>query len=452
MKFHYHLAAIFAALTLPLLAQQMSYQGRLTDNTGAAVAGATAPLTFSIWDAATGGNKVWGDQVITADLIDGRFSVKLGPTDATSRQLSAAFSGARFIQIQVGSNAPLPRQEMLAAPLAFSALNANLNGAGFKSSIARRPTIGSGNTNPNFPFDGADGLLIETGFGESSGIFLNGNTVALYSPGNTTHVGVTGGCIFSVYDEDTIQSGAVTPPAFSVQNGGGFTAFGSSRIKSDLNVEGNLAVNGFVNGQLAVNIVGGSSTTARIKERAGDFFALAIDDESGTNALLFQTITGNTQFILSQGTATKPGGGSWGVTSDRRLKKNIEPMTGALDKLSQLEPVTFEYIDPEKMGVSGVQNGFVAQQVEPIFPQWVKDGASLPTEDGKSTASYKSLSITGFESLTVAALKELRTEQANQLQTLKTDSEKSLQALQSENEELKARLKRLEDRMGSLAP
>ncbi len=443
MKFSSHLAAIFAVLTLPLLAQQMSYQGRLTDNTGAAVPGASAPLTFSIWDAATGGTKVWGDQIITADLIDGRFSVKLGPTDATSRQLSAAFSGSRFIQIQVGSNPPLPRQEMLAAPLAFSALNANLNGAGFKSGVGNRVTIGSGGNNPAFTFGPNNGLLIETGFDESSGIFFNEDTVSLYSPGN--------GNLFSIYDEDSIDGAADNfIPSFVVGPNGGITVGTTASAFDDSTFHGNIIANGNVgitgnltttgesrtNGQLSVNRVPFNNTTAMIRERAGDFFALYIKDEADADALVFQTIAGNTQFILSQGIANKPGGGSWGVTSDRRLKKNIEPMHGALDKLLQLEPVTFEYNEPEKMGVSGVQNGFVAQQVEPIFPQWVKDGASLPTTDGKTSTSYKSLSITGFESLTVAALKELRAEQAIQIQSLK-----------AENTALAARLTALEAKL-----
>ena len=45
------------------------------------------------------------------------------------------------------------------------------------------------------------------------------------------------------------------------------------------------------------------------------------------------------------GTAGKPGGGSWSNSSDRRLKKNIEDLDGSLDQLMKLRGVTFQYKD-----------------------------------------------------------------------------------------------------------
>src|SRR5262249_24108219 len=72
------------------------------------------------------------------------------------------------------------------------------------------------------------------------------------------------------------------------------------------------------------------------------------------------------------GTASKTGGGSWAVFSDVRLKKNIEPLTGALDRLLQLRSVTFEYKDPQSIHEApGVQIGMIAQEVEKVFPDWV---------------------------------------------------------------------------------
>jgi microcystin-dependent protein len=105
---------------------QMNYQGRLTDAAGDPVPGPQASLTFSLWDASTLGNKVWGDFQVTADLIDGRFNVVLGPmdTDGPPRDIADAFGGDRYLEIQVESDAPLPRQQVLAAPTALFATNA----------------------------------------------------------------------------------------------------------------------------------------------------------------------------------------------------------------------------------------------------------------------------------------------------------------------------------------
>jgi Chaperone of endosialidase len=101
------------------------------------------------------------------------------------------------------------------------------------------------------------------------------------------------------------------------------------------------------------------------------------------------------------GAAIKPGGGSWGNSSDLRLKRKIEPLTGALEKLLQLRGVCFEWVEPEKMGNQhGLQRGLIAQEVESVFPEWISTGA-----DG-----YKLLSIIGFEALMIEALRELKSE------------------------------------------
>lgn len=101
------------------------------------------------------------------------------------------------------------------------------------------------------------------------------------------------------------------------------------------------------------------------------------------------------------GSAAKPGGGSWTSSSDQRLKKNIEPLKGALDKLISLRGVVFEWKEPEKQGnLTGKQIGLIAQEVEKVFPEWV----------GVSAEGYKDLTVRGFEALTVEALKDLKNE------------------------------------------
>ena len=46
------------------------------------------------------------------------------------------------------------------------------------------------------------------------------------------------------------------------------------------------------------------------------------------------------------GSAGKPGGGSWSVSSDARLKKNVADLENGLETLLSLRGVTFEYKDP----------------------------------------------------------------------------------------------------------
>lgn len=103
-------------------------------------------------------------------------------------------------------------------------------------------------------------------------------------------------------------------------------------------------------------------------------------------------------FLLEvNGSAGKPGGGSWSTSSDARLKKNIHPLTGALDKLLALHGVNFEYIEPAKIHeLSGERMGLVAQEVEKVFPDWVEIGPN----------GYKRVTVRGLEALVVEALRE----------------------------------------------
>jgi hypothetical protein len=99
-----------------------------------------------------------------------------------------------------------------------------------------------------------------------------------------------------------------------------------------------------------------------------------------------------------------------GCTSDVRLKKNVEPLRGALGRLLQLKGVTFEWKTPlehihEADRGEGTQIGFVAQDVETVFPSMVKeDGYTAP--DGQK---YKTLELRQIEALEVESIRELKT-------------------------------------------
>lgn len=53
---------LLLALALPATAQQMNYQGRITNDEGVARPGSVTSITFSLWDAAGAGQgtQVWG--------------------------------------------------------------------------------------------------------------------------------------------------------------------------------------------------------------------------------------------------------------------------------------------------------------------------------------------------------------------------------------------------------
>jgi hypothetical protein len=105
--------------------------------------------------------------------------------------------------------------------------------------------------------------------------------------------------------------------------------------------------------------------------------------------------------LIVIGSASKPGGGSWEIASDIRLKKNIEPLKGGLDKLLRLCGVLYEWKEPERQGsLTGTQMGLIAQEVEEVFPEWI----------GVDSEGYRTLTVRGFEALIIEAIRELKEE------------------------------------------
>lgn len=60
--------------------------------------------------------------------------------------------------------------------------------------------------------------------------------------------------------------------------------------------------------------------------------------------------------------------------SDARLKEDVVELNNNLDKIKQLRPVSYNYIDKDKFG-SGRTIGFIAQEVETVIPEVVKKAA-----------------------------------------------------------------------------
>ena len=82
--------------------------------------------------------------------------------------------------------------------------------------------------------------------------------------------------------------------------------------------------------------------------------------------------------------------GAWVTTSDRRFKENITPMTSILDNVLQLEPVSYDFIGRENSHTIG----FIAQDVEPFFPEVVSN-----EEDGYYGISYGNMSIIAIKAI-----------------------------------------------------
>ena len=100
-----------------------------------------------------------------------------------------------------------------------------------------------------------------------------------------------------------------------------------------------------------------------------------------------------TRFTFDTGTGDFTATGNVTTNSDRRLKENIKTITHALDKVMQLEGVSYNKIDGDRNEI-----GLIAQDVEDIVPEVVIDG------------DYKSISYGNITALLIEAIKDLKAE------------------------------------------
>jgi len=89
------------------------------------------------------------------------------------------------------------------------------------------------------------------------------------------------------------------------------------------------------------------------------------------------------------------------VGSDIALKKNVTLIDNALDKVSQLKGVLFDWKREDK----GSSAGLIAQDVEKVLPELVKKTTALG-----GNASHKNLNYNGIIGLLVESIKELKEE------------------------------------------
>ena len=138
--------------------------------------------------------------------------------------------------------------------------------------------------------------------------------------------------------------------------------------------------------------------------------ASAFDIQDGSSSSVFNIDTVNQRVGI--GTST-PGytltvmgtawvtGGVWSG-SDSRWKTNIQPIPNALDKVLQLNGISYNWRQsefPQNKFDDKTHIGFIAQDVESIVPELVTTGP-----DG-----FKGLDYNGMTSLLVGAIKELNT-------------------------------------------
>ncbi len=114
--------------------------------------------------------------------------------------------------------------------------------------------------------------------------------------------------------------------------------------------------------------------------------------------------------------------GSFSVPSDEKLKKDIVKEDQILEKLMQLDPVNYNFAPNDKINLpGGLQHGFLAQNIEKIFPELIIP-VQTPTFNKEGEVvnyyDYKTVNYIGIISLLTSGLKELNQKVASLEQTI----------------------------------
>ncbi len=173
---------------------------------------------------------------------------------------------------------------------------------------------------------------------------------------------------------------------------------------------------------------------------SGPAFTLSVKQAGGTGIMLQEAVFNTTWHFraasFSGGTSNHmrlehQGGivgnfymdGSYTAVSDGRLKKNIQNMTGILDKVMQLRPVMYElnFNNPDNKS----SMGFIAQEVKPLFPELVIIDEN-PEGKINGLENLHTLNYSGFGIVAIKAIQEQ--------QQLITDLQKRMNALEEQNQ------------------
>jgi|GEM_PF-4700106 len=151
--------------------------------------------------------------------------------------------------------------------------------------------------------------------------------------------------------------------------------------------------------------------------------------------------------------AYKNGTTTWTNPSDARLKTNIAPITGALDKILKLRGVNFDWINQD-LHKGDTRSGFLAQEMEQVFPDCVQSieiGTAGNNEDAKlvDDGKIKTVGLTlGFFATIVEAIKE----QQQMIEELQKTVAQQQQLIELQNQkiaQLEQKLEELANKLGS---
>ena len=265
-----------------------------------------------------------------------------------------------------------------------------------------------GDTNTGIFFPAADTIAFAEGGAEAMRIDSSGN-VGIGTTSPSTKLTVNNGSITAGASGVVLigrnSSSFPSPGAgyFSLEtnntdggNGGlSIKTLASSTLteRARIDSSGNLIVN-------ATSQVGAGLIGARFDQATK--YGIALQNTSATATGIFAGFynsSGTLQGYISQTNSTTT---AYITSSDYRLKENIAPMTGALNKIAQLKPVTYKW--KQEFGGTNSQ-GFIAHELQAVVPECVTGEKDAVDADGNP--QYQGVDTSFLVATLTAAIQEL---------------------------------------------
>lgn len=250
---------------------------------------------------------------------------------------------------------------------------------------------------------GGQSILVKTAAG--TGITVaNGDRIPLYvdgtnvvnfaagaagilatANGGTGASSLTGAGIVTTGDAQTITGAKIITGALGITNANPFPGLWPAYFKNISNANPGIVMDGGTgNLPITASFIGG-------------------DIGSGVGATFCFFSYGASSVVNQVGTISSSGSGTtYGTSSDYRLKENVQPMTGALATVVQLNPVTYTWIST---GLPG--EGFIAHELQEVVPDAVTGTKDELYPDGKPR--YQNVDASFIVATLTAAIQEQQT-------------------------------------------
>jgi hypothetical protein len=197
----------------------------------------------------------------------------------------------------------------------------------------------------------------------------------------------------------------------NVQSGSGFLFQVDNSEKMRINSDGNVLIGTSSNRPDEINDNGiAIHNSGKQYQFSTSDFAVLKSSSTGTKIFFRYGTSGSQNTQIGSISYPTTSSVAYNTTSDYRLKENVVDMTGALDRVEQLQPKRFNFIqDPEI-----TFDGFLAHEVQSVIPEAITGEKDAVDDEGNP--EYQGIDQSKIVPLLVGAIKELKAE----IETLKS--------------------------------